>query len=83
MHYLADASIAKAIDEYSINNIGIPSVVLMERAAQCVADVIINDCGKKRLLAVCGKGNNGGDAIAVARILSDRGYECTIFITPD
>lgn len=81
MHYLADAYIAKRIDEFSINNIGIPSVVLMERAAQSVADVIVNDTDYKKIIAICGKGNNGGDAIAAVRILHDRGYDCTIFST--
>lgn len=80
MHYLADAYIAKKIDEYSINNIGIPSIVLMERAAQSVTDVIINDTNLKKVIAICGKGGNGGDAIAVVRLLRDCGFCCTIYI---
>lgn len=81
MHYLANAYTAKKIDQYTINNIGIPSCVLMERAAQCVANVIANESETQKVIAMCGKGNNGGDAIAVARILHDKGFSCTILMT--
>ena len=60
----------KQADEYTIRNIGIPSVVLMERAAlQTVAVMRRRKVDVSRALVVCGSGNNGGDGFAVARLL--------------
>lgn len=72
---------AKAIDTYSISNIGVPSVVLMERAAMAasrrIADRLEHDkrTGEKAypVLIVCGTGNNGADGLALARILVQAG----------
>lgn len=74
----------KAIDQNTINGIGIPSMVLMERAALAVADAaeqMARDLGtgkKTRILAVCGTGNNGADGVAAGRILEGRGYEVSL-----
>ena len=74
----------KMIDSYTIQNIGIPSLVLMERAAwsmvQRMLEVIDTSEG---VLAVCGAGNNGGDAIAIARILYGMGYSTGIYMAGD
>lgn len=77
MQYIADAREAKKIDGVSIHEIGIPSFVLMERAALKVADFItgIADMGKDRILILCGMGNNGGDGLAIGRILMERGFQ--------
>lgn len=75
MKYVINSEQAKAVDTYTINEIGIPSLVLMERAAVSVVQEIekkITDTDK--VLCVCGVGNNGGDGIAVARILHQKGY---------
>ncbi len=71
----------KAIEQYTINNIGIPSVVLMERAALSVSEEIIPlvKCNDK-VLVVCGVGNNGADGLAVARMLHDEGVFCAVYI---
>lgn len=75
---------AKRVDKYSIEKIGIPSLVLMERAAVSVCNVIgKNVADKKRVLVVCGSGNNGADGIAVARILSTSGYDVTVIECSD
>ncbi len=56
----------KAVDAYTINQIGIPSLVLMERAAySCVP--FLKD--RQRILVAVGCGNNGADGIALARML--------------
>ena len=56
----------KAVDAYTINQIGIPSLVLMERAAySCVP--FLKD--SSRILVAVGCGNNGADGIALARML--------------
>lgn len=81
MKYLVNGRQMKEIDRISIEEYGLPSMVLMERAALAVADAVsrrIRPAGT--VLSVCGRGNNGADAIAAARILSFRGYDCRILI---
>lgn len=82
MHYVADAVEAKEIDRISIQETGIPSMVLMERAAMSVASCIMEttDPESDSILAVCGTGNNGGDGVAVIRILQEAGYPVTVLI---
>ena len=82
MQYLAGAKEAKEIDGISIQTIGIPSCVLMERASLKVADHICRFAPKesKRVLALCGTGNNGGDGVAAGRILSERGYDVRFIV---
>lgn len=75
--YLVSAEEMKRYDNYTIKKIGIPSLVLMERAALAVRDVLIErfeDMKEKKILVLCGGGNNGGDGLAVARLLLDYGY---------
>lgn len=80
---------AKEIDRYSIEQLGMQSIVLMERAALKFTEHMIEwiesrkkeniDLSKRKLLVVCGSGNNGGDGMAVARMLSQAGYDCAVF----
>lgn len=71
----------KEIDRQTIKEVGIPSLVLMERAALSVVIAIEEQYGKgQRVLCVCGTGNNGADGIAVARILQERGIDSAIYI---
>ncbi|MCX7749018.1 MAG: NAD(P)H-hydrate dehydratase [Clostridia bacterium] len=68
-------------DEISIHEIGIPGIVLMENAALSVVDEIIKMLGtadKKNIHLFAGKGNNGGDAFAVARHLHQKGANVTL-----
>ncbi|MBE5963795.1 MAG: NAD(P)H-hydrate dehydratase [Lachnospira sp.] len=82
MKYILDAKQMKAVDDYSIKKIGIPSVVLMERAALAVAEVIEQKCDESAFVAVvCGTGNNGADGLAIARLLSQKGYAVDIILT--
>lgn len=82
MQYLANAKEAKRIDGISIEKIGIPSCVLMERASLKTADAICRLAPKeaKKVLILCGTGNNGGDGVACGRILADRGYEVVLVL---
>lgn len=57
----------RKIDNETINKVGIPSIVLMENAANGITN-IIKDIGNK-IVIFCGVGNNGGDGLAVARKL--------------
>ena len=84
MRYAVKAEEMKQIDLYSIEQIGLPSVVLMERAALTVAFNIENIATKEgKILVVCGTGNNGGDGIAIARILHQKGYKVDFIILGD
>ena len=64
-----------------MSEIGIPGIVLMERAAYAVVQEVQVHAGKTdKILAVCGSGNNGGDGIAAARILHLMGYSCDVLL---
>lgn len=84
MQYVLDSNQMKEVDRYSIEEAGIPSLVLMERAALLVCAVVeeqVKTGGK--VLSVCGVGNNGADALACARILSQRGYKTAVCLVGD
>ncbi|NLJ90234.1 MAG: NAD(P)H-hydrate dehydratase [Clostridiales bacterium] len=81
MRQVLDAQAMKWLDDYTINNIGIPSMVLMERAALSVATCIKEHVTKAdKILALAGTGNNGADAIAAGRILKQQGYDVDIVL---
>lgn len=67
-------------DSYTINTIGIPSLVLMERAALAVRDEVLNafPLNLQNIVVVAGSGNNGGDGLDVARFLHIAGVKVTI-----
>ena len=81
MRYLVSSSQMKEIDRYTMDEIGIPSMVLMERAALAVAQEADRAAGGAgTVLAACGPGNNGADAAAAARILKEKGYSVTVVV---
>jgi NAD(P)H-hydrate epimerase len=79
MQYITDVRETKEIDRITIQEIGIPSMVLMEKAAMAVAACVkANSHTTDQVIAVCGNGNNGGDGAAAARLLWEEGYSVTI-----
>lgn len=79
MRYLPDGEQMARLDANTIQNIGIPSLVLMERAALRIRDVINRVVEKaQHILIVCGSGNNGGDGFALARQLWELGTESKV-----
>lgn len=84
MRYTVTGSQMKEIDRDTIERIGIPSVVLMERAALAVAEaaeeLLAGQPKDAGVLVACGTGNNGADGIAVGRILHGRGYRVMVLL---
>ena len=79
MRYLPNGTQMSAADRHTIENVGIPSLVLMERAAlKTVETMHIHGIDTSRALVVCGSGNNGGDGFAVARLLTEEGTQAHI-----
>ncbi len=69
----------KAMDSYAINNIGIPSIVLMENAAlKVIKNIDLNSVDSYTI--VCGAGNNGGDGLAIARHLILKAKKVDLFV---
>ncbi len=70
-------------DRVAIEDFGIPSIVLMENAGRSVVEEIEKKYGAldgKRFLIFCGKGNNGGDGLVVARHLYNRGSQVNLVL---
>jgi len=71
----------KKWDAFTIANEPINSIDLMERAAaKCCEWITRQDYLQKHILIFCGKGNNGGDGLAIARMLIEKGYSVTVYI---
>lgn len=80
MKILTDTQIKDA-DIYTIENEPISSIDLMERASNHIAQWMAENIDKNSpLLFLVGKGNNGGDGLAVARILYHLGYDCSVYL---
>jgi NAD(P)H-hydrate epimerase len=71
---------AAAADRHSIDVLGIPSPVLMERAALACADAVARVRAGRPVHVLCGPGNNGGDGVAIARILHARGVPVQVHL---
>lgn len=71
----------KEADAYTIANRPIPSIDLMETAAQMITDEITARFGRtRRMVVFAGAGNNGGDAVAVARMLHTKNYKVEVYL---
>ncbi|MDL1956767.1 MAG: NAD(P)H-hydrate dehydratase [Candidatus Desulfofervidus auxilii] len=81
---LVTANEMQAIDRFTIEEVGIPGEVLMENAARGALEHIKNYILKHLSDAVigvlCGKGNNGGDGLVIARYLYQEGYLVKVFL---
>jgi len=74
-----DAEAMREVDRAAIEDLGIPSLVLMENAAIGLADAIGETYPEATSAAIfCGPGNNGGDGLALARHLTARGYQVEV-----
>jgi ADP-dependent NAD(P)H-hydrate dehydratase / NAD(P)H-hydrate epimerase len=77
MQKVLTAEEMREVDRLTTERYGIPSILLMENAAHAAARFITERLGDtvagKSFLILCGKGNNGGDGAALARILWTQG----------
>ena len=71
----------KKLDAYTIEHEPIQSIQLMERAANALTEAITNRWDSETPVTVfAGPGNNGGDALAVARMMAEKGYKVEVFL---
>jgi ADP-dependent NAD(P)H-hydrate dehydratase / NAD(P)H-hydrate epimerase len=75
---LPDAERMRAIDRWAIEERGVPSLELMERAGAGVARAVERIVSDGAVVVMCGTGNNGGDGLVAARLLRDAGREVTV-----
>jgi NAD(P)H-hydrate epimerase len=78
-----NAAQMREADRRTIDDIGIPSLVLMENAGrQAVAamEAMYGDLLERQVAVLCGRGNNGGDGFVVARTLAQRGVDVSVFL---
>jgi len=75
---LFDAPEMRAVDAWAIEDQGVPSLDLMERAGEGLARVTAAAARPGPIRVVVGKGNNGGDGLVVARLLRADGHEVDV-----
>jgi NAD(P)H-hydrate epimerase len=75
---LYDAPLMRAIDRWAIDEQGVASLELMERAGEGVARLVEEIVPDGPVAVVCGKGNNGGDGLVVARLLRHAAREVAV-----
>ncbi len=80
---ILNAEQMREADRRAIEEIGIPSIVLMENAGRQVVAVMeaaFEELSERRVAILCGRGNNGGDGFVVARTLRQRDVEVSVFL---
>ena len=78
-----NAAQMREADRRAVEDIGIPSLVLMENAGRQVVaamEAIYSDLLERQVAVLCGRGNNGGDGFVVARTLVQRGMDVAVFL---
>ncbi|MFV0364454.1 MAG: NAD(P)H-hydrate dehydratase [Suipraeoptans sp.] len=81
MKYVPDGNEMKLADNYTINNLNLSSLTLMEEAAKSyILAIKAANIDMSNVIIFCGKGNNAGDGLAIARLLSETGISSTIYM---
>jgi len=76
MQNLLTSEQMRSVDAFTIKNKNITAIALMEAASMAFAKAFIEEVKDKTtpIAVLCGKGNNGADGLAIARLLHDAGY---------
>lgn len=74
---------SRLLDRWAVERYGMCSLVLMENAGRGVADVLCSLGISGPVVICCGKGNNGGDGLVLARHLELRGHEVRVLLWAD
>lgn len=78
---LATREIIREIDRISIEEHGIPGLILMENAGRAAADAVLTEFPEAKTVAIfAGGGNNGGDGFVIARHLISAGLGVTTYL---
>src|SRR3954447_5923690 len=80
---LYEAAEMRAVDEWAIEEQGVPSLDLMERAGIGLARIVAERSRPGPVRVVIGKGNNGGDGLVVARLLREGGRVVDVLAAGD
>ena len=81
MEVLVTGSQMKELDAYTIKKMGVPSLVLMERAGLAVYQEMLREkLPLDKTLVLCGGGNNGADGVVIARLLFLAGHKVDVCI---
>lgn len=84
MKYILNQYQMQEIDRITIEEMGVLQPDLMEQAAKAVYDVVTKcEMGKRPILILAGGGNNGGDGLALTRMLWEAGYSVTLCVVGD
>lgn len=81
--HIVSASQMQHMDHATINDFGIPGIVLMENAGRGSVEFIMeryNNLESKKVAVIAGRGNNGGDGFVIARYLLDKGIDVSVFL---
>ena len=81
--YLVSASEMQQMDRQTIESFGIPGRVLMENAGRGATRVLLDqfaDVTSQKVGVIAGRGNNGGDGFVIARYLSQKGSEVSVYL---
>jgi NAD(P)H-hydrate epimerase len=70
----------RAFDQRAIEHFGIPALVLMENAGRATVDVMQSLGVRGPVVICCGKGNNGGDGLVIARHLANRAIPVKVLL---
>ncbi|HEV2718209.1 MAG TPA: NAD(P)H-hydrate epimerase, partial [Terriglobales bacterium] len=81
---IVTAAEMRDIDRATSDRFGVHSLTLMENAGAAVADFVLShNSSARRIVVICGKGNNGGDGFVAARRLHQRGKHVQVILLAD
>ena len=84
MKWISKTDAIRRADQYAINELKVPGILLMEAPARKVCKKLKSLCSKDDdILFLCGSGGNGGDGFAAARMMKSAGYQVRVFFAGD